>query len=81
MVDFFSNLSKKRLECQSIEAQNLSEVMLSTRSSLVIRGENSTTQSQSRHGLPRTIMEKCVCVCDATQVEKTVNQVQRKKIK
>src|SRR4051812_17431180 len=35
VVDFPSNVSMKRLECQSKEAQILTWVMLSTRSSLV----------------------------------------------
>src|SRR3954465_9539009 len=40
MVDFPSNVSMERLECQSKEAQILTWVMLSTRSSLVTQRGN-----------------------------------------
>src|SRR4051812_40310887 len=62
MVNFSSNVSKKRLGCQSKEAQNLSQVMLSTRSSLAIQREHpNQTQNQPKLCLSLTNLEMCTC--------------------
>src|SRR3954465_5371978 len=77
VVDFPSNVSMKRLECQSKEAQILTLVMLSTWSSLVTqRGSPNQTQNQPQLCLSLTNME--MCTCDFTQVEEQQAQVKKK---